>query len=269
MNSLTDSSDFVYDFETVTGSLYHMDARRPIDRLLRYQKLLGNRMAWKDLEFEGKEILEFGCGPLLGWAPIATYLGCERYFCVEPGLREELVRSKEVTRRFFLPMYYQLDALFERGLSFEQFKTRLFERMQPMSQPLEHCQLPDKHVDLVYSNGVIQHVSDLENCFRQIQRISRPDTRQFHVIHFADHHSPPDRPFDAIYSVSPEEYLVTRSLLNLKRPSEILALFERHGLDVKLVPYYRDERFSDKNLHPYWRRFSPDDLSIQFAFFVN
>ena len=76
-----------------------MDARRPIDRLCPYQRILRERVDWREIEFESKTIVEIGCGPLLGWGPIATYLGCERYVCIEPRLQLSVVTSDAIARR--------------------------------------------------------------------------------------------------------------------------------------------------------------------------
>jgi SAM-dependent methyltransferase len=265
----TGSADFDYGLQTVLRSPHHMDARRPIDRFFRYQRVLRNQIPWQDLQLEGKTVLEIGSGPLLGWAPLAVYLGCERYYCVEPRMRFEPLGCKEIEARFLLPMHQQLEALFERRLAFADFKKRLRDRTRCLHQVFERCQLPDAKVDLLFSNNVLQHVADVESCFEQMRRVCRPSTQQFHVIHFTDHESPPDRPFDVIYSRSPKQYFETRSLLNLKRPSEVLELFERNGMHVRLVPYYRDEAFSMREVHPDWRRFESGDLDIQIAFFVS
>jgi len=265
----TGSADFDYDLQTVLRSPYHMNASRPIDRYFRYQRVLSNRIPWQDLEFEGKTVLEIGCGPLLGWAPLGIYLGCERYYCVEPRMRREPLDCTDIETRFLLPMHQQLEALFDKGLTFAEFKRRLRDRTRCMVQDFERCQPPEAGVDLLISNNVLQHFSNVELCFEQMRRICRARAQHFHVIRFIDHESPPDRPFELIYGMSPKQYFESRSLLNLKRPSEMLELFERHGIQVRVVPYYRDEALSTREIHPHWKRFAPDDLDIQIAFFVS
>jgi hypothetical protein len=265
MTRRTGSADFPYDYETVRRSPYHMDARRPVDRLFRYQHVLRRRGAWKELEFSGQTVLELGCGPLLGWGPIGVYLD----ICVEPRLREEVFRSDHIARHFFLPLHYQLEALFGRGVSFTEFTTRLRERIEIAVEPFERTRVSDASVDLAISNGVLQHIVPIDDAVRQLRRIAAPTARQFHVINFTDHESPQDNPFAKIYRQSPKEYFRTQSLLNLKRPSEMLALFSRHGLGVDLVPYFVERELQGGTIDPYWTRFDARDLAIQIAFFVS
>jgi hypothetical protein len=44
-----------------------MDGRKPIDRLLRYERVLQTKIDWTPLDFAGKQLVELRCGPLLGW----------------------------------------------------------------------------------------------------------------------------------------------------------------------------------------------------------
>lgn len=265
----TGTSDFLYDLETILHSSWHLDARRPIDRLFRYQRVIRNQIEWEELDFGGMTVLEFGCGPLLGWGPIAVYLGCSRYICVEPRFHEEIVRSMDIHNRYFLPLHQQLEAIFQRNMPFGEFKTRLSSQVETYAMPLEACKLPQVSTDLIISNGVLQHVLDLPGCFQQMQHLAHPKTKHFHVLNFTDHSGRPDKPFDKIYSQSPEDYFKNSSLLNLKRPSEMMALFEEYGFKVTLVPYYQDNCVSSAIRADYWKKFSQDDLSIQIAFIVN
>jgi hypothetical protein len=264
----TSSADFVYDLETVTRSRYHMDVRRPIDRLYRYQHVLRRHCDWRDLDFEGRTVVEIGSGPLLGWGPIAAYLGCERYVCVDPRLQPAVVRSDVVARGYFLPMLRQLEALHGRGMRFADYLSRLSERVEPVARAFADAPLPAAPVDLVFSNNVLQHVHDLDRCLRRVAEISGTDTRQLHVVHFTDHESPPDRPFDTIYTVSPQAYLSGRRLVNLKRPSEVHAAFQSNGVEVELIPYVVGDLPEAERLHPYWRRFPVGELAVEIAFYA-
>lgn len=265
----TGSTDFMYDLETVTRSPFHMDARRPIDRLDRYQRVLRRRHDWHDLDFEGKTVVEVGCGPLLGWGPIATYLGCRRYVCVDPRLQPAVVHSGLVARRFFLPMLRQLEALYGRGIELDTYLERLSRCVEPVTREFAATPPVAGPVDLVFSNNVLQHVHDLDGFLDGVRAVSGAATRQLHIVHFTDHESPPDRPFDAIYSVSPRAYLARRALVNLKRPSEVAAAFDRHGIGVTLVPYIVGDQPDPARLDPHWRQFTAEDLAIEIAFYAS
>jgi len=261
--------DFRYDLQTILGKPFHMDARRVLDRYLRYERVLQLKSPWKPIGFGAKRILEIGCGPLLGAGPIAVYLGATEYVCVEPRYQAEVLESDVVWTRFFLPFYQQLDALFERGLSFDEFADRIRSRIRIDTVTIEDYTPPGDRVDVVFSNGVLNHIGDLDHAVDLIRQVSHASTRQFHVVNFTDHGSPPDDPFHEIYRLDPAEYFEHDSLLNLKRPSEIARLFRDAGIAVIMVPYITDLNALPGEISPYWSRFDASDLAIQIAFFVN
>jgi hypothetical protein len=262
--------DFRYDVQTILAKPVHMDARRVIDRYLRYERVLQVKSAWTPLDFDGKRILEIGCGPLLGIGPIAVYLGATEFVCVEPRYHPEVLESNEVQIRFFLPLYHQLDALYGRGLSFDEFIDRIKTGIRIDTVKIEDYQHIGNPMDIVYSNGVLNHVGDIDLALNRIQQVSHESTRHFHVVNFTDHHgNPPDDPFREIYSLEPAQYFEHDSLLNLKRPSEILALFSEAGITVSMVPYIVDQTVLPDEISPYWTRFHASELAVQIAFFFN
>jgi hypothetical protein len=106
-----------------------MDGRKPIDRLLRYERVLQTKIDWTPLDFAGKQLVELRCGPLLGWGPIAVYLGAPSYVCVEPRFQAEVLDCGDIWVRFFLPLHQQLEALFDRHIAFDDFIERVGSRI--------------------------------------------------------------------------------------------------------------------------------------------
>ena len=262
--------DFLYDLDTVLGSSFHMDARKPVDRLLRYERVLRTQSpGWQPPNFAGQRVLEIGCGPLYGWGPIAAYLDAASYTCIEPRFRPEVAESEAVRTRFFLVMHQQLEAIFARGLAFEDFLQRVRSRIEVHASGIEDSELPAAQTDLVISNGVLQHIPDLERAIDCIRLVSHATTRQYHVLNFTDHVSPTHEPFADIYHSSPEQYFARDYLLNLKRPSQVSQLFSHAGINVNCVPYYSHTGLEASALHPHWQHFDTGDLAIQIAFFVN
>ena len=261
--------DFRYDLQAILANAVHIDGRRVVDRFLRYERVLQVKSDWASIDFDGKRVLEIGSGPLLGLGPIAVYLGATEYICIEPRYQPEVLESDEVWRRFFLPLYQQLDVLFERGISFDQYAAMIRSRIQTETVPIEDCARTDNLVDVVYSNGVLQHITDLDRAVAFIQQVSHASTRQFHVVNFTDHVSPPDDPFREIYRLNPADYFEDDFLLNLKRPSEISILFQQAGISLTQIPYIADHPAATSAMAPYWTRFDESDLAIQIAFFVN
>ena len=261
--------DFRYDLQAILANAVHIDGRRVVDRFLRYERVLQVKSDWASIDFDGKRVLEIGSGPLLGLGPIAVYLGATEYICIEPRYQPEVLESDEVWRRFFLPLYQQLDVLFERGISFDQYAAMIRSRIQTETVPIEDCARTDNLVDVVYSNGVLQHITDLDRAVAFIQQVSHASTRQFHVVNFTDHVSPPDDPFREIYRLNPADYFEDDFLLNLKRPSEISILFQQAGISLTQIPYIADHPAATSAMAPYWTRVDESDLAIQIAFFVN
>ena len=261
--------DFKYNLQRILGHAVHMDPRRVLDRFLRYERLLQMKSKWTPLDFDGKQILEIGCGPMLGIAPIAVYLGATRCVCIDPRFQAEVLESDEVWNRFFLQLYQQLDALFDRGIGYDEFADRVRSRIQINAVKIEEHTETGDPVDVVYSNSVLQHIGDLDGAMAMIRQVSDASTRQLHVVNFSDHFSPPDDPFREMYRLDPDEYFEHDSLLNLKRPSEIAELFNDAGIPVSIVPYISNQSAVPGVMAPYWSRFDESDLAIQIAFFVN
>jgi hypothetical protein len=240
-----------------------------VDRFLRYERVLQKKSVWTPLDFDGKRLLEIGCGPLLGVGPIAVYLGAIEYVSAEPNYQPSVLESEVVWKRFFLPLHQQLDALFDRGISFEEFVDRVRSRIVVDTVAFENYTRAGDMFDVVYSNGVLQHISDLDSAVDVIKRLSHASTRQFHVVNFTDHVSLPDDPFREIYRLDPEDYFEHDSLLNLKRPTEVADMFRQSGIPVTMVPYIADQPARSDTMASYWSRFDASDLAVQIAFFVS
>jgi hypothetical protein len=266
---LPGEEDFQYDLESILRNAVHTDARRVVDRFLRYERVLQKNSNWTPLGFSGKHVVEIGCGPLLGIGPIAIYCGSPEYTCIEPRYRPEVLESDLIWKRFFLPLFQQLDVIFDRGISYNEFVDRVWSAINVEIVPIEEFNHFAAKADIVYSNGVLQHILNLENAISQIQLMSHAMTRQFHVVNFTDHASLPDDPFREIYELDPSEYFEHDFLLNLKRPTEIASMFHKSNIPVMQVNYICDETAVPDNVAPYWSRFDTSDLAVQIAFFVN
>ena len=260
--------------EAVMASAKHMDPGKLIDRLFRYQRVIANRLAqegetWPWLEFEGRRVLEVGSGPLLGWGPLAVYLGCTSYTCVEPTFEGEILASERVWRRYFRLHYLQLEAVFGRRMGPDAFQERILRNIQVLPTSLEEADLPASAYDLVLTNSVLEHVMDLDGFFGELRRVLCPDCRHFHAMDFGNHAGVGD-PFEGLYDLEPAEYFRKKSdFLNLKRPSELVDIFARSGLEVSLIPYYTYPNYPWDRLALYWQRFSREELCLRVGFFVS
>ena len=90
--------DFDYSLDFIINNKKHMNRNYLIDRWERYKKVINvkeNIDMESNFSFQGKKILELGCGPLYGWGPIALYLGSEEYYYLEPALRRKTIQSQK------------------------------------------------------------------------------------------------------------------------------------------------------------------------------
>jgi len=260
--------------EAVMASAKHMDETKLIDRLFRYQRVITNRLAqegetWPWLDFEGRRVLEVGSGPLLGWGPLAVFLGCASYTCVEPTFEGEILTSEQIWQSYFWPHFSQLRVVLGGTMSGVAFREQVLAKIEAVSAPLERAGLKTSAYDLVLTNSVLEHVMDLDGFFGELRRVLRPDCRHFHAVDFGNH-TEADDPFEGVYDQEPNEYFRIRpDHLNLKRPPEIEALFERHRMAVNLLPYLEHQDHPWDRLTPYWQRFSREELCLRVGFFVN
>ena len=262
MVSRTGSS---YDLQTILDSPKYMDPAKVIDRLERYQRVLGNRGPWDRIDFNGRTVLEIGCGPLLGWAPVAIYLGCEKYVGVEPGADGSIARSEHVWAAYFKNVHRQLRAYYGERMNLSEFRERLLSATV-FQQPLEETDWDDEVFDIVLSNSTLEHVFDIEPFFRTLASVSSDDTVHLHAVDFGNHLRK-DSPFAGLYDAPRPEGHSHRGI-NLVKPSEFLELFRNVGIDIELVPYYSVEGLLDQQIAPFWRRFEMEDLALKVGFFI-
>ncbi len=83
-NKLSGKDMSQYNLEEILHSEKFMRAANTVDFLSRIQAILKRHTSWVDLGFEGQRVLEIGSGPLMGFGPLAVFLGCEEYVCTEP-----------------------------------------------------------------------------------------------------------------------------------------------------------------------------------------
>ena len=87
--------------EDTLRSPKQMRPQRPYDSLSRYEAILARVAGWVPLEFRDRNIVEIGCGPLLGFGPIAIFLGCRSFTAIDPGLDIAVVHHSEIQEKFF------------------------------------------------------------------------------------------------------------------------------------------------------------------------
>src|SRR5258708_32890163 len=68
--------------------------------LLRQEALVRRVMPWAPLDYDGKRVVEVGCGPLAGFGPLAVCCGAASFESAEPASDPDRFFSELVTDRY-------------------------------------------------------------------------------------------------------------------------------------------------------------------------
>jgi hypothetical protein len=254
-------------FDYAASTVYRAAANaRPahfIDRWERYRRVLRNSGFSGEsggLQFAGTTVLELGSGPLLGWAPLALFLGASRYYVTEPNATFDSAADPAL-RPYWVRYFDELVANYGALMTFDEFMVRLKSARRGTLKEFETCT-----IDIILSNSVLEHIAcnDLTGVLEELSRLSCPAVRYLHAVDFGPHGAV--RQFGDIYAVARDADL-SRGLINLLKPTEIRRRLSEHGFSGNTCTYKRIP-VDRKKIHPYWRRFSEDDLECGVALFV-
>lgn len=250
--------------------IYSSKNQRPqrlFDLLNRYETVLHREHGWQTLNFTGKNVLEIGSGPLLGWAPLAIFRGARHVDCVEVMYNPVVLQSHDIIDRYFLKVWRDLSAIYgNSGYSFKQFLTDL--RQKVTIHPCYFLKADIRHKwDISLSNSCLEHVSALKENIVRLKQIACDGCRFIHLVDFGNHNGQKRHPLESIYDRTPEEYIEQfGAAINLWRPSDVLRRFREAGFDTRMTPlYYATEGFPDE-ICGWWRqRYNEEELYIRVA----
>lgn len=255
----------VADLGDILASPKHIRPQRLYDMLSRYEAIIRRHYPWPSLEFDDRSVLEIGAGPLLGFAPLAVFLDCARYLCIEPGYNPKIFESQEIAELYFLPLHKDLSALFGERLRFDEYLNCLRDRVRV--EPVDFLDAPiEGSFDIAISNSCLEHIFPLDESIQRLTSVLRPEARFIHLIDFGNHRVGRS-PFNGMYSCEPETYFAKfGKKINLLRGPDVLRIFRDAGLDAALVPYYLFDEFYEEDIAPYWsERYSKDELFLKAA----
>jgi len=239
-----------------------------IDRFARYSRVIKRfHDSFVQPNFSDAIVLELGCGPLLGIAPIAVYSGARRVFYSEPLFNPDLIKTERAREGYFRPFHQELLAQCEPGRSefvrFEDFYENVLDRCCDFRSAG-----PGDSIDFLYSNSVLEHVAlcDLPTLLEQLREQSGCSCQYIHAVDFSDHRDG-QMPFAGIYRSGPDVNPSRRGI-NLLRPSEMKSAIEEAGFPCEMIVYRRYQGDLIP-MNEYWRRFSEEELRIEVAFFVS
>ena len=248
---------FAYWRSQVARNSKYNDPARIIDRLLRYEKIMGN-----EIPFEGRRVLEIGAGPGLGWVFCALALGAERVYVLEPAFDPSLL----VDLSGYLKEHHRyVYRVFGRVSVLEDLLRN--GQVNIITNDASHTGLPDGAIDLILSNSVLEHIHNLDDVVKELHRISHPRCVQYHFVDLTDHYKGDD-PFSHLYPFHPDylrRLFARRGLpINLLRASDLGVIFSRYFKVKQTVFFENGSCSSVRQAHNWWKnRYSSDELGIE------
>jgi len=259
----------VFDLEEIASSAKHLRFQRVYDFLSRYEAIISRtHPEWQGVQFKGRRVLEIGCGPLLGWGPMAIFLGADCYVSAEPFFNENVLNDPTLMERYFLGLHKDLAAIYGPRMLFDEFCEAMRQRVEIHRQELLVAPIQGLF-DVVLSNSCLEHVFPLEATLARLKHVSSPDCCFIHLVDFGNHRGTRN-PFSGIYSVEPEIYLEKfGGEINLARAPDVERAFREVGFEFALVPYYEFREFYDEPINTFWReRYSDEELFLKTGLIV-
>lgn len=252
----------------ILASAKDMRFQRPYDYLSRYEAIIARHCEWTPIRFEESNVIELGSGPVLGWGPLAVFLGCESYTCVDPFFNPDILDESDFVEGYLLGLYKDLSALYGSRLKFENYVSSLKRRIIA-----EHNHFLEADVkgpfDVALSNSCLEHVFPFKETIVRLRGVTAENCRFLHLVDFGNHMSKL-RPFSEIYRVKPEEYFEKKGrAVNLLRGTDMLDIFREAGFQAALIPYYSHPEGYDETPDSYWtERYSEETLFLKAGLIV-
>lgn len=233
--------------------------------LLRQEAVVRRAMAWEPLDFDGRRVVEIGCGPLGGYGPLAIFCGATFFESAEPEWDPQLFESPEVADKYLFIFHADLVALHGERMDFAEFRRRLRERMR-----IERCGFElfagGGKADIVISQSCLEHVFPIEGTMDKLAEIQTQATRFLHLVDFGNHY-PTGNPLDGLYEQPRDDYIARRGkAMNLLRAPDIDALFRSRNIPARVIPSRNVMETYRGTIHPWWReRYDDAGLFTQLA----
>ncbi len=250
--------------ELLTSSK-HGRGIRFAELLLRQEAVVRRHMAWEPLDFEGRHVVEIGCGPLAGYGPLAIFCGAAIFESADPEWDQGLFASEPVAARYLRVFHADLVALYGARMDFAEFRRALAERLRIHRCGFELAPIKEQ-VDIVLSQSCLEHLFPIEGTIDKLAAIQTPRTRFLHLVDFGNHY-PTGSPFDGLYGQPPAEYIARRGkAMNLLRAPDIAALFTSRRISARVIASRKITPPTQSKIHPWWREHYDDDaLSTQLV----
>ncbi|MBS28074.1 MAG: hypothetical protein CL566_04000 [Alphaproteobacteria bacterium] len=246
----------------------HARGIRFAELLARQEAIAAQHMSWQPLDFEGRRVVEIGCGPLAGFGPLAIFRGASNFESAEPEWDPALLRDPAVVDTYLRVFHADLVALYGPRIDFATFRDALDARLSIHRCGFEAAAI-EGAVDIVLSQSVLEHVFPLDDTVAKLAEIQAPQTRFLHLVDFGNHY-PTASPYDGLYEKPPEAYIEQRGkAINLLRAPDIVETFAAHGIAATLIPTRKLPGQASEQIGDWWReRYDDDALFTQLALVV-
>lgn len=247
------------------SSSKHARGIRFSELLLRQEAIAARNMDWAPISFEGKRVVEIGCGPLGGFGPLAIFCGAETFESAEPEWDPNLLFQPEVVEKYLRVFHADLTALYGERASFDQFVELLQERLQITQTGFESSPI-EYPADIVLSQSVLEHVFPLEGTVQKLAEIQTRATQFLHLVDFGNHY-PTAHPFEGLYDAPADDYIAKRGkAINCLRMSDLSTAFEAAGIAAQFIPSRVVSAPYQGQVHPWWQdKYSAQDLATQLC----
>lgn len=249
-----------YSLEAVLANAKHMNPRMEIERWERQWRVCrvqGTGSIESSFHLVDKNVLELGCGPLLGCGPFALFQGAESFWYIEPDIVRPALESFQVKERYFVPMYDELVSNYGEKMTFDHWYSRVVESTAPLPTGAEQL------IDITISNSVLEHIStqDLSMMLEDLYLASRSGSWFSHTVDFGPHGGR----LSDVYSRNRHD---KPAHLNLLRKSEIEDRFRASGFEISASVVYKADKIEHSSVHKTWANYSLDDLATRVMIFI-
>lgn len=252
-----------YSIQAVLKNQKHMDTCKLIDRWERYWRVIENRNqdnSIKNFSFAAKDIMELGCGPLFGWGAIALFQGASHYYYYEPSLVRDVVESRELKEKYFIPLHKELVSNYGKRMNFGEYYEKLLTHCTPILFN------KSESIDIILSNSVLEHIprNEIKSLLSKLFSLCKKGAYFFHAVDFGSH-GIGGNGFGSLYTKDATNGL---EKLNLLRKSDIENAISNTGFQLLHSTIYRAENIDFNKLHPTFRKYSEEDITAKVVFFV-
>tara|TARA_A100001011_G_C14228517_1_gene807725 strand:- start:515 stop:1381 length:867 start_codon:yes stop_codon:yes gene_type:complete len=251
---------FYYSIEDILNDQKHINPAQLIDRGERYIRVINNNFpdcGFKDnFKIKDKIVFELGSGPLLGWGPISLFLGARKFIFSEVAFNAEVLKSKLIEEKYFLPLYEELVANYGELMSYEFFLSKIRnDSINIINEDNYNC-------DIVLSNSVLEHVKIIE-IQKILKKISANMSKGSYFIHAVDFSSHLKDKLE-IYKNKKNK---NSNSLNYLRFSDIAELIQNSGVDILGKVIYRTKKLNSLKIHKSWKKYKTFDLEVMTAIY--